>query len=311
MLDVRIKTNSHLYKPVVLSGLSWNTERKSSPGTVKFELMYDNELAISEGDEVTLFEDDVMFFKGYIFTLKLSSDNILAVTAYDQLRYFKNKDTRIYSSKTADELLKAIASDYSLTVGECDHAGLSISRVEEDTELFDAMNNAIAETVYSTGKLYVLYDDCGALRLRSIESMLLDLLITDESAEKFTLSSSIDSEVFNRIKLAYKDKDTGAIEYYIAQNSESISKWGLLQLYQEIDSTETARQQATAMLNQYGKAVKTFEVSGVFGDIRVRAGTSLFMQGKDKMLCLLVESAKHKWVDGIHTMDLRLKGGDL
>lgn len=308
-MDLQIITKKYIYTPVALSGMTWSTERKSSPGTLKFSIINDPGLDIAEGDIVSLKEGDYGIFWGYIFTLQYSNDGTVRITAYDQLRYLKNKDTRIYKSLTADELLKSIAQDYRLTVGECDKTGLSITRVEEDAELFDVMNNAIFDTAVSTGELYVLYDDYGELRLKNVTSLKLPLLITSTSAEGYTLKSSIDNQSYNQIKLAYENK-AGGKEYFIAKDSANIATWGLLQLYQSVSTASGAAALAETMLKSYNTPVRTLQLTNVVGDYRVRAGTSLSFLDADKNF-MLVEKAKHKFEGGYHLMDLTLKGGEI
>lgn len=314
-MEICIITEKEKLYPVVLSGMTWSTERMSTPGKLTFDMLSDGDINFAEGDAVTVRDGDMNVFLGYIFTIKISKDGTISVTAYDQLRYFKNKDTRIYKSLTADALLKSIASDYGLSVGDCDVTGLSITRVEEDAELFSVMENAIYDTVTATGKLYVLFDDFGELRLKDIESLRLPILIRDTSCEGFTYSSSIDDDVYNVVKLAYDNDQTGKREYYIAQDSNNIAKWGRLQKYEKIDNPTAAQTQAEQLLGLYNAPVRKLSLSGVFGDSSVRAGTSVvipFLDGNaEKYKYMLVESAKHRWADGIHSMDLVLKGGDI
>ena len=308
-MELQIITKTNKYTPVTLSGMTWSTERKSVPGSLKFSILDDPDMDIAEGDIVALKEGETGIFLGYIFTLQYSNSETISITAYDQLRYLKNKDTRIYKSLTADELLKSIAQDYRLTVGECDKTGLSITRVEEDAELFDVMNNAILDTARATGELYVLYDDFGSLRLQNAYSMRLPLKIMPTSAESYTLKSSIDGETYNQIKLAYDNK-AGGKEYFIAKDSANIATWGLLQLYQTISSSSGASALAETMLKTYNSPTRTLTLNNVAGDLRVRAGTSLAFLDEDKFF-MLVEKAKHKFEGGYHLMDLTLKGGEI
>lgn len=312
MVKVSIVTPTMIYEPPALSGLSWETSRKSMPGTVRLQIIDRNGLGFGLGDFLSLTDGDQDIFMGYIFKISRSEDGIVTITAYDQLRYFKNKDTKIYKSLTTGNLLRAIAQDYQLTLGECDDTGYPISRVEEDAELFDMINDSITETVRATGNLYVLWDDYGDIRLSSLDKLRVPVLIDRTSGSTFELTESIDEDTYNQIKLASGSADEG-LKYYIVKDSASIAKYGLLQKYASISDEGDAKELAHKMLEMYNAPVKTLKIGKVFGDWRVRGGSSVVM--KDEATggahYMLVENAKHTIENGAHYMDLTLKGGDV
>ena len=45
----------------------------------------------------------------------------------------------------------------------------------------------------------------------------------------------IDSQTYNRVKLARPNKDTGRTDIYVHEDTETISIWGLLQYYDMVD----------------------------------------------------------------------------
>lgn len=313
MLRLQIITDRFLYEPAVLSGMSWETVRKSSPGKMKFTTIRDPDMKFAEGDVVAVYNGNDGFFKGVIFTTSFSEDEKIDIVAYDQLRYFKNKDTRNYKSKTADGLLKLIAQDYGLAVGGCDDTGYPISRVEDDEELFSIMENAVYDTLVNTGKLYVLYDDFGLLRLREISNMKIPLLIDGETAGSYTYKSTIDSDTYNAIRLTYTDNDSGKKTYYASEDKETQKKWGVLQYTQNIDTQEGANLRAKSMLQMYNTPLKTLKIKDCIGDIRVRAGTAILLKRNPDQdpNWMIVEKAVHNFKDGFDFMDLTLKGGDI
>ena len=134
-----------------------------------------------------------------------SKDGIITVTAYDQLRYLKNKDTYVYENKTASQLIRMIAEDFALNVGTIeDTAFIMESRVEENTSLFEMIENALDQELTGTGELYVMYDDFGQLTLRHLSEMYVGrpgayLMIDEETGENFDYTSSIDDSTYNRI----------------------------------------------------------------------------------------------------------------
>ena len=139
---------SEILLPAVEEGIEWTTQRRGTPGKLVFKVIKDSKLNFSEGAAIRLTVDGQKVFYGFVFTQKRDKDGIIEVTAYDQLRYLKNKDTYVYENKTASELLQMIATDFELQTGAIEDTGFKIaSRVEENTALFDMMENALDLTL--------------------------------------------------------------------------------------------------------------------------------------------------------------------
>ena len=125
------------YLPAVEEGIEWTTERKNAPGKLSFKVLKDDVLDFSEGSAVRMKEGGDEIFFGFVFKQQRAKEQIITVTAYDQLRYLKNKDTIVYEDKTADQFLRMLAADYALNTGVLEGTGYVIgSRVEENTSLF-------------------------------------------------------------------------------------------------------------------------------------------------------------------------------
>ena len=122
------ESGTKVYQPVVQEGIEWSTERKNTPGKLVFKVLYDNILDFSEGSPVRMKVDGDNVFFGFVFKQQRSKDKIITVTAYDQLRYLKNKDTKVYENKTASQFVKMIADDYALNLGTLDIQGMSLNQ---------------------------------------------------------------------------------------------------------------------------------------------------------------------------------------
>lgn len=309
-----------VYLPSVEEGIKWTTQRRSTPGKLVFRLMKDSKLNFSEGAAVRLTVDENKVFYGFVFTQKRDKDGIIEVTAYDQLRYLNNKDTYVYENKTAMELLQMIASDFGLQTGNVEDTGFKIaSRVEENSTLFDMMENALDLTLQNSKEMFVLYDDFGKLALKNISSMFVKkedgyLLIDETSGENFEYSSSIDSDTYNKIKLTYDNEDTGKREVYIAQDSGNINSWGVLQYYDTLKEGENGQAKADALLKLYNAKTRKLKISNAFGDCGVRAGSmvavKLDLGDMSVNNFMLVEKATHIFKLDAHFMDLTLRGGE-
>lgn len=314
------ESGTKVYQPAVQDGIEWSTERKDTPGKLVFAVLKDDVLEFSEGSPVRMIVDGDNVFFGFVFKQQRSKDQIITVTAYDQLRYLKNKDTRIYEGKTASQLIRMISSDYTLNVGVLEDTGYIIeSRVEENTSLFEMIANALDLTLTNTGNMYVLFDDFGKLTLKSLSSMYVGvqggyLMIDEETGENFDYTSSIDENTYNKIKLTYDNEYTGKREVYVAQDSVNINKWGILQYFDKLQKGENGRTKADALLRLYNKKSRDLKITNAIGDNRVRAGSMVVINldlGDVKLKnWMLVEKCRHVYKESEHWMDLTLRGGE-
>lgn len=314
------ETGSQVYQPAVEEGIEWTTQRSGTPGKLTFKVLKDDIMSFTEGSAVRLKDGDDKIFYGFIFTQSRQKDQIITITAYDQLRYLQNKDTKIYEGKTATQFIRMLGADYTLNIGTMENTGYVItSRVEENTSLFDMIGNALDLTLANTGKMFILYDDFGKLTLKSLDNMRVGsgdtfLMIDEESGEDFEYKSSIDSDTYNKIKLTYDNEDTGTREIYIAQSGANINKWGMLQYFDTLQKGENGQAKADALLKLYNKKTRNLKLTNVFGDNRVRAGSliivNLSLGDMTVKNFMLVEKCTHTYKESEHWMDLTLRGGE-
>lgn len=313
--ELLIKHGNRIYSPAVEDDIVWSTERKNVPGQLTFTVLKDSTLSISEGDSVRLKVNGSKIFYGFVFKKQMDKDKKIKVTAYDQLRYLKNKDTYVYENKTASELIKMIAKDFRLRTGAIENTRFKIaSRVESNKTLFDIIQNALDLTLKNRKRMYVLYDDFGKLTLKSLSSMRLNLLIDEETGENYDYTSSIDEETYNKIKLTYDNDKTKKRDVYIAQSGTNINRWGVLQHYDTIQKGENGKAKAKALLSLYNHKTRSLSIKNAFGDNRVRAGSMVVVvlnlgDVKIKNL-MLVEKCKHTYKESEHFMTLNLRGGE-
>ena len=314
-IELLIQHGDKVFIPVVQEGITWTTERKGCPGELKFKVVKDDVISFTEGDAVRLKVNGQNVFYGFIFKKQRDKEQIISVTAYDQLRYLKNKDTIVYENKTAGELIQMIAKDYMMQTGTIEDTGFKIkSRVEENTSLFDMIQNALDMTLENQKYMYVMYDDFGKIALKGLDNMRLNLLIDEETGENFDYTSSIDSNRYNKVKLTYDNEKTGTREVYVAQDSENMNAWGVLQYFDTLQEGENGKAKADALLSLYNKKTRNLTIKNAFGDVRVRAGSMIvvIMDLGDMKLknLMLVEKCKHEFKESQHLMTLTLRGGE-
>lgn len=315
-VELTIQNNANqMQNPVLEGDVVWETQRSGTPASLKFTVVKDDTLSFHEGNPVSFRFNGQNVFYGYVFTKSRSDSLLIDVTCYDQTRYFKNKDTISYENKTYAELVKMLAADYSLTVGTLADTKYKIpQRIEEGT-IFDIFGNASDLTIINTGRVYNLFDDFGKLTLKAYADMFLPIYIDESTAQDYSYTSSIDSDVYNRIKLAYDNGDTGEREVHVLNDTTSQAKWGVLQYYAKLDSalsTADLQVKAKVLLQYYNVIRRELTMKKVFGDVRARAGASVAVgMGLGDINIrnyMCIEKAKHTFSHGLHTMDLYLSG---
>ncbi|HBF5168040.1 TPA: C40 family peptidase [Clostridioides difficile] len=305
------------YEPVVLDGIIWEIERRGTPSKLEFTIVMDDILQFCEGNSVRLYYKGVGIFYGYIFQKKRDKENHIKIVAYDQLRYFKNKDTYVFKNYTASEIIKMLADDFKLKCKSIEDTKYKISRIEENKTLFDMVLTALDDTLREKKEMYTLYDDFGRLVLKNVASMKLDVVMNNDVIEDFDYNSSIDSDTYTQVKLLKEDENTGQRISTTVKDSVHIRSWGVLQLFDTVDSNVTKAEmdkKAEMLLKLYNKKTKSLSLKNVLGDIRVRAGCLIpvFLDLGDIELqnYMLVEKVKHTFENNSHFMDLTLVDGD-
>lgn len=303
---------ARIQEPIVLEGIEWETSRKGEPGKLTFTCIKDETLSFPEGAHVRFTYDDVKVFYGFVFTKQRNKEHHIQVTAYDQLRYLKNKTSYIFSNIRADQVVSRVAKDFLLKTGSLANTGHVIQKFnKENMTLFDIILDAVDVTCRATGNLYVLYDDFGKITLKNIKDTKIDLLINDTTAEDFDYSTSIDSNTYNRIVLT--DSENKSEKNVVkAQDPKHITQWGVLQYFEAMSNGGNTQATAEELLKMYNAVSRSLSIKGHFGDIRCRAGSGVYldlnlgdMHARQHML---VDKATHVFNHDDHYMDLTLIG---
>lgn len=281
--------------------------------------MESNGISIPEGSSVELSVDGVKMFRGYVFTAEQNRDGEVEYTAYDQLRYLKASASYTFEAMTLGQIIQQIAVDFGLTVGTLADTGYAFPcLIQENESCLNTIFNALSETIYRTGKIFVFYDNAGALTLIEAKDMYLNVLIGDESlATEFTYRRDIDSDTYNRIKLVRPNSETGMADTYIVEDTSTQEKWGLLQYYDQVDENmnEAQIQQMCEMyLQYYNRVVQELSIDAL-GVPGLRAGmiVPVKLSAVDSLSVsrlLLAEKVTHKFDGEDHTMSIDVKSFD-
>lgn len=292
--------------------VTYTTNRTGSPGQLGFTVNKAGDLNFHEGDTVRFSVDGQLIFYGWVFTKVKDRWGVINVTCYDRLRYLKANASYAFYGQTAGDILRQIAGDLQLDVGEVADTGYKIpSLLEDDQACIDIIGGAIQQTLLNTGKIYVLYDNGDGLSLKAPEDMKSNVMIGESSLLlDYSYKTDIDEQTYNSVKLSRPNESTGRADVFIAQDSANIARWGLLQLYQTVDGDANDAQikaQASATLKYYNRRMRTLSVSSL-GVPGLRAGMMVLMKvpglgdiNLDQYV--LLEKVTHTFQNDLHTMD--------
>ena len=303
----------------VVSDMTITTYLEDNPGKLEFTILAVSPLAFWEGATVSVVVDGYNMFKGFVFKKSRDEDvKKIKVTCYDQLRYLKNKDSRVFEDVTSSQIFEQLCDDFVLKYNTVDASSyICAPRSEDATSLYDMIKHALDDTLVNTKEWYIIRDNFGTLEHINIKSCLRPEILGDKSfVTGFDYETSIDSDVYNQIKLYRDNQDTGKREVFIVNDTvnggEKIKQWGILQLYEKVDeSYNIAQIEARALqmlkyhcdtrrsLTLHCLGIKEFFAGCIFrckiadlGDISLNS-------------YLLVTECTHKISNEEHTMDIK------
>lgn len=269
-------------------------------------------LSFDEGAGVCLLADGKMIFKGRVFEKQRTQPEIIKVRAYDQLRYLQNRDSCVFSNFTVADMLRRIAADMRLTLGDVANCGLVLGvRTYDNRRYLDMLTEVLQEVLQAKERHYFLFDEGGRLCLRSCRNMQVNILLDLSTIGSYNFATSLDDDFYNRIKVIYEDKRKGLRRQFVAEDTESVAKRGVLQYVSKSATAETQTlATAQALLRTYCKRTDSLTVSGAVGDIDVRGGSmvGLRLALGDRIYdgWVLVKNVVHYFRGGKCLMDLDL-----
>ena len=133
----------------------------------------------------------------------------------------------------------------------------------------------------------------------------------------YTYTRDIDSDTYNRVKLARPNKTTGRTDIYVNEDTENIRKWGLLQYYDKVDENLNEAQIAqlcAAYLKYYNRVSQTLKLESM-GITGIRAGMMLPVLVRSVQVLsvnriLMAEKVTHSWDGELHKMTVEVKNFD-
>ena len=296
----------------IVENIKYVTLWNDGPGTLSFEYPTEKGTMYPNGSVVTFRYNGSNIFYGWLFKTA-QNKSVFKCTCYDQLRYLKAKNSILREVEPLDSFLNRVSATHGdrIRLGQVDSTEYPLPKYLFDNQTYlDMLYQSISDNLLGNGYQYTLRDNFGALELRDILDLRLPIIIGDKSlANDFEYTKSIDEDTYNHIKIAKDRKDIGARYTYEVPDSQSISEWGKLTLYEKVTADYNEAQ--LAELAQLLLQIKDRETENLkvecIGDVRVMAGCGIRVVIKDAGLDLwaIVDSATHNF-GAQYTMTLNL-----
>lgn len=269
-------------------------------------------LSFDEGARVRLLVDGAEVFGGRVFTKRRERPEVIEIVAYDELRYLQNRDCCVFAGVQVGAMLKQIAGQLNLQVGDVADVGWRMkARAYDNRRYIDMLQDALDEVLAEKNLHYVVLAENGKLCLRACRALAQDICLELGSLGGYEYRTTIDENYANRVKLIYEDKRKALRSQYVAEDGEAVSRYGVLQyVHKSAAADEETLAQARAKLRQLNRRSDTLLVKQAPGDVAVRGGSLVWVRLNlgDRVVDsqALVKSARHSFKSGVCLMDLEL-----
>lgn len=265
--------NNQLQVPPLKSGVTWETEIKGSPSKLTFTVLKSNGLNFQEGDAVLFQWNGYKIFLGYVFSKQRTKNGEIKVTAYDQLRYFKNKHTYVWDNANLENALKTICKDFGLKYKGYSALYDLVARNQEEKikmydfyktsanhpktisfksfaltadkeTLFDVINKCLNQEAIYKNALYIVYDCYGQICYSTPHEMMVNNWVNLNTAEDFDYTSSIDEGTYNRVIVTWtgddgKEQNSQFIDVMGKNYPTSSDRVGVLQYIEDLGNIKS------------------------------------------------------------------------
>ena len=309
-IRILIENGSNVYDVTgLLEGEAILTEEVNCAGQLVFSVIRDGVIDFQEGNRVELYEGETCLFVGWVMQKKRTQEQIITVTAYDQIYYLiQNRADYAYSNKTASDIVRMIGTDFGMELGTVDDSGWIIpQRIEESQSLLDIICNAMALSETGNGKRLFLFDRGGKLCFQTEESLKTQKgLRCDGTISGYDYQTDISKDTYNAVflKQTGTQKQPGSV--YKKDRTGDVEKWGRLEYFSQVDRSlneSQLKEMAEGILAEKCRVNRTLTVENLNGEEMVWPGESLYIEIQDlgdislQEVCL-VQKAKRIYRNG-------------
>lgn len=318
-------------RDILESEIKWTTDIDFSAGQLTFKLVeVDEGFTPKNGDIVKFRWDHKPVFKGRVFKFDYDELEVFTITAYDNLRYFKNQDSLIWPVSTITQRFTKAAKLAGVPYKVVDKSTHKLTaEVCDSKSYFDMLKESFKATRRATGHRYFLFCNYGTVELRRSPHKKVKRYIGDKSyMTGFSYSRSIE-DVVNVVRVVRTDKSkkqqTSATSKAaeakstklttVTKQSSTVERWGRLQTVEKAKDKANAAQmkaKAASILKSKGKQAHTLKLD-VLGTLDMIPGNEYPVKVKSLKdigvgtKYMLITKSTHTFSGTTDTAELEMK----
>lgn len=295
--------------------VEWMTSLGGSASQLSFKLTKSDFNFPCGSDVIFRIPNKQNVFRGKVFTTSYDKERELDVLCYDQMRILKNSDTYIFKNKKAHEIFEKICKDWNLKYeirAQVDH--ICVPFPYDNKPLGEIIQTALDETFVFAKEYLFMRDEFGVLVLDNLFNYRRNYVLDkDFLQENFSYSRSIDSDVYNQIKLMRTDDKNQVEALYFVENPANVQKWGRLQYFEKAEQNASAaelktRAEGLLAVKNKPKQKLSFTTEGkldLFAGCGFRVNLSEIIPNETIKFCI-IQTARHTFTNNEHKMQLEV-----
>ena len=260
------------------------------------------------GDTIFIYWNDenqgaqqIEIFRGVVFERNRNTANFtFDYTAYDRLIYAaKSKTTRKFSNITVESVIKQVANDNNIKIGNIVPIGVYVNFIADKQSYTEIIKKAFSLAYAQNGKLYHYYLNQDKLYVVEQSEIIENYTASDSINIQNTQHGESIEDMINTVMIV----DANGTEIGRVSNDSDLKAYGRLQEVYKLDKKQDTQTAARAMLKS---VVFKSSLSGI-GNIQCISGYAVTVKEEQLKGIFFIKSDRHSIVNNVHTMELDLE----